>query len=51
VLPIKYGDWLVSYILNIPSYSLRAVTKNPMFYEPTFVEKLVESLRLAGLPE
>jgi adenylate cyclase len=41
-------DRLVAYI---PGYSLRAVTKNPMFYERAFVEKLVESLRLAGVPE
>jgi tetratricopeptide (TPR) repeat protein len=41
-------DRLVAYI---PGYSLRAVRKNPMFSDPAFVEKLVESLRLAGLPE
>ena len=35
----------------IPGYSLRAVSKNPMFANPEFAEKLVESLRLAGLPE
>jgi adenylate cyclase len=41
-------DRLVAYI---PGYSLRAVRKNPMFSDPTFVSKLVESLQLAGLPE
>ncbi len=41
-------DQLVDYI---PGFSLRAVRKNPMFSEPAFVEKLVESLRMAGLPE
>jgi hypothetical protein len=41
-------DRLVAYI---PGYSLRAMRKNPMFSDPVFVEKLVESLRLAGLPE
>jgi Flp pilus assembly protein TadD len=39
---------LVAYI---PSYSLRAVSKNPMISDPAFAEKLIESLRLAGLPE
>lgn len=41
-------DRLVAYI---PGFSLRAVRKNPMFSDPAFAEKLVESLRLAGLPE
>jgi len=36
-------------VAYIPGYSLRAVTKNPMFYEPAFVEKLVESLRVTGV--
>jgi adenylate cyclase len=35
----------------IPRYSLRAVTKNPMFVDPRLVERLIESMRLAGLPE
>lgn len=35
----------------IPRYSLRALRKNPMFVDPELIEKLVESLRLAGLPE
>ena len=35
----------------IPRYSLRALRKNPMFVHPELIEKLVESLRLAGLPE
>jgi len=39
---------LVAYI---PGYSLKGVRKNPMFSDPAFAEKLVESLRLAGLPE
>jgi len=39
---------LVAYI---PGYSLRAVRKNPMFSDPAFAKKLVESLQLAGLPE
>ena len=39
---------LVAYI---PGFSLRAVRKNPMIEDPAFAEKLVESLRLAGLPE
>lgn len=41
-------DRLVAYI---PGYCLRAVRKNPMFSDPAFVKKLIESLELAGLPE
>ena len=39
---------LVAYI---PGYSLRAVRKNPMFSDREFVEKLVDSMKTAGLPE
>ena len=35
----------------VPRYSLRALRKNPMFVDPELIEKLVESMRLAGLPE
>ena len=35
----------------IPRYNLRAVRKNPMFVHPELIEKLIDSLRLAGLPE
>ena len=35
----------------IPRYSLRAVRKNPMFVRPEHIDKLIESLHLAGLPE
>ena len=35
----------------IPRYSLRALRKSRMFVDPELIEKLVESLRLAGLPE
>jgi len=41
-------DRLVTYI---PNFSLKAVRKNPMFSDPAFAEKLVASLRVAGLPE
>jgi adenylate cyclase len=41
-------DRIVAYI---PRYSLSAVRKNPMFSDAKYVEKLIESLRLAGLPE
>jgi len=41
-------DRLVAYL---PGFSLAAVRKNPMFADPTFAKKLVESLQLAGLPE
>ena len=43
-----YVDELVAYI---PRYSLRALRKNPMFVDPELIDKLVESMRLAGLPE
>jgi adenylate cyclase len=36
---------------QIPRFSIRALRKNPMLVEPKLVEKLVESMRLAGLPE
>jgi adenylate cyclase len=36
---------------DIPRYSLRAVRKNPMFADPKFAQKLIDSLALAGLPE
>ncbi len=35
----------------IPRYSLRALRKNPMFVRPEHIDKLVEGMRLAGLPE
>ncbi len=35
----------------IPRYNLRALRKNPMFVRPELIEKLVEGMRLAGLPE
>ena len=44
----KAADRLIDYI---PGYSVSAVEKNPMFSDPAFAKKLVDSLRLAGLPE
>ena len=38
-------------IRYIPRYNLRALRKNPMFVHPELIDKLVESMRLAGLPE
>jgi hypothetical protein len=35
----------------IPCYNLRAVRKNPMFVDPALIDKLIDSLRLVGLPE
>lgn len=43
--------WVDELLRLIPRYNLRAVSKNPMFVQPELVDKLVESLRLAGLPE
>ncbi len=44
----KAIDRLVAYI---PGFTLTAVSKNPFFTDPAFVDNLVDSLRLAGLPE
>lgn len=38
-------------VAEIPGFSLKAVRKNPMFTDPIFVNKLVDSLAQAGLPE
>ena len=44
----RYVDEL---LLLVPRFSLRALRKNPMFKKPEMVAKLVDSMRLAGLPE
>ena len=44
----RYIDELLRLV---PRFSLRAVRKNPMFVRPEHIDKLVESMRLAGLPE
>ncbi len=41
-------DALLRYI---PRFNLRALRKNPMFVHPELIDKLVEGMRLAGLPE
>jgi adenylate cyclase len=43
-----YIDELLRYI---PRYSLLALRKNPMFVDPKLIDRLIESMRLAGLPE
>ena len=43
--------YLDELLRHIPRYSLRALRKNPMFVAPDLIEKLVDSMRLAGLPE
>jgi adenylate cyclase len=35
----------------IPRYTLRALRKNPVYVDPDLIDNLVESMRLAGLPE
>lgn len=35
----------------IPRFTLTALRKNPMFMRPEHIERLVEGMRLAGLPE
>jgi tetratricopeptide (TPR) repeat protein len=44
----RYVDELLHLI---PRYSLRALRKHPLFVKPELIENLVESMRLAGLPE
>jgi TolB-like protein/class 3 adenylate cyclase/Tfp pilus assembly protein PilF len=44
----KYVDCLLELV---PRYSLRALRKNPMFVDAQLIDKLVESMQLAGLPE
>lgn len=43
-----FADELVR---QMPRYSVQAVRKNPMFVDPKLIEELLDSLRLAGLPE
>ncbi len=43
-----YIDDLLQFI---PRMNLRALRKNPMFIRPEHIDKLVEGMRLAGLPE
>jgi TolB-like protein/Tfp pilus assembly protein PilF len=45
------SHYVEELLRQIPRYSLRAVRKNPMFVDPKLVEKLIECMRLAGLPE
>ncbi len=44
----RYIDELLRLI---PRYSLTALRKNPMFIQSEHIDKLVEGMRLAGLPE
>ena len=44
----RYVDELLCLI---PRYTLRALRKNPFFVHPELIDKLVKSMRLAGLPE
>jgi adenylate cyclase len=45
------SHYVEELLRQIPRYSLRALRKNPMFVDSKLVEKLIESMRLAGLPE
>ena len=48
----KEAKYYVEELLRqVPRYSLQALRKNPMFVDAKLAEKLVESMRLAGLPE
>ena len=44
----RYVDELLRLV---PRFSLRALAKNPMFVKPELIEKLLDSMRLAGLPK
>jgi adenylate cyclase len=44
-------NYVDELLRHIPRYSLAALRKNPMFVDPELIDKLVESMRLAGLPE
>ena len=44
----RYVDELMRLV---PRFTLRALAKNPMFAKPELVDKLVDSMRLAGLRE
>ena len=35
----------------IPRYTLSALRKHPMFVKRELIERLIDSMRLAGLPE
>ena len=45
------GRYVDELLRLIPRYTLRALRKNPFFVQPELIDKLVESMRLAGLPE
>ncbi|MDE0945013.1 MAG: tetratricopeptide repeat protein, partial [Alphaproteobacteria bacterium] len=44
----RHVDTLLRFI---PRFTLRALRKNPMFTQPEHIDKLVEAMRLAGVPE
>jgi tetratricopeptide (TPR) repeat protein len=44
----RHIDHLVN---DIPRFSVQAVRKNPIFVDPRLVDDMIESLRIAGLPE
>ena len=44
----RYVDELLRLV---PRYSLRALRRNPWFVRSEHIDKLIESMRLAGLPE
>jgi tetratricopeptide (TPR) repeat protein len=44
----QYVDELLRLI---PRYTLRALRKHPMFVKRELIERLIDSMRLAGLPE
>jgi adenylate cyclase len=48
---VEAKHYVDELLRHIPRYSLRALRKNPMFVDPKLIDMLVESMRLAGLPE
>jgi len=47
----KAKSYVEELLQFVPRFSLRALVKNPMFVKPELIEKMVDSMRLAGLPE
>jgi adenylate cyclase len=44
-------QYIEELLEHVPRYSLRALRKNPMFVDPAFAEKIIDSMAMAGLPE
>ena len=47
----KARQYVDELLRLIPRYTLSALRKHPMFVKPELIERLIDSMRLAGLPE